>query len=251
MIWAALGTVAIATATILTSTVAQRAGWPVGENFLGGDFLLQAPQIFGIAARPASLGLTAAILLVSWWATATYAYLMFLQLRLISQIYSHHTEIHFFRLGPLYAFSRQTLRGALGLLILAYALFATAREVYNSPVGFVSWALLVSGALAVFFLPLLGIHRQLVREKARLLGETGRRLEAGLAKLHQRIDDREFGKIDEINKALASLELERAAFERIPTWPWERGTLRGLLAAVVVPIPIWLAQFGLQRFLAR
>ena len=43
---------------------------------------------------------------------------MFHQLGLISQIYSHYTQIHFFRLGPLYAFSRQTLRSLVAALVV-------------------------------------------------------------------------------------------------------------------------------------
>jgi hypothetical protein len=240
-----LGSIALVTA----SFAVERSGWISGQFFLSGDFFETAPRIFRIAPGPTSIGLTGVILLVSWSTTATYAYLMIHQLRLISRIYSLHTEVHFFRLGRLYAFSRQTLRSALGLLTLAYALIATAPDVINLPLGLGSWMLLVAGALATFFLPLLGIHRHLVGEKARLLSEAGLRLEAGVAELHRRMDSRRLGKIDNLNKALARLEIERAAFERIPTWPWERGTLRGLVAALVVPVLIWLAQFSLQRTL--
>ena len=154
-----------------------------------------------------------------------------------------------FRLGPLYAFSRHTLRSSLGLLLLAYALFATAREVMQGGLGLGSWILLVSGGVATFLLPLLGIHRHLVREKDRGLQETGKRMESGVAELHRRMDRNELTRMDDLNKALASLEIERGALERVPTWPWERGTLRSLIAAIVIPLLIWAIQAILQRYL--
>jgi len=43
---------------------------------------------------------------------------------------------------------------------------------------------LVIMALATFFWPLLGVHRLLQEEKARLLGETVRRFRAPVTKLH-------------------------------------------------------------------
>ncbi len=172
------------------------------------------------------------------------------QLRLIDRIFTRFTYLRLFRLGPLYAFSRHTLRSAVGLLILAYALFASAPEVLQSLVGGAAWFLLVSGGVATFLLPLLGIHRHLVREKDRGLEETGKRMESGVAELHRRMDRNELTRMDDLNKALASLEIERGALERVPTWPWERGTLRSLIAAIVIPLLIWTIQAILQRYLA-
>lgn len=238
---------AACSAAVLLTYALEQAGWGAGTEILGGNVFRIGPQVFHIAPTAPSIGLTTAILLSSWWAISTYAYLMVRQLRLISSIYVHNTEIRLFRLGPLYAFSRHTLRSALGLLVLAYALFATAPEVLSAPLGRGSWLLLVAGAIATFLLPLLGIHRALVREKGRMLNETGARFEAGAAQLHDRMDDNRLERMDELNLALASLEIERAALERVPTWPWERGTVRSLVAALVIPLILWLAQTLLQR----
>lgn len=69
--------------------------------------------------------------------------------------------------------------------------------------------------------------------------------------LHAHMDRGQPTQMGDLNNALAGVEIERAAFEPIPTWPWERGTLRGLVAARVVPVLIWLAQFALQRILVK
>ena len=240
---------AACSALVLLSYVMDQAGWHVGTDILGGNIFRIGPQVFHIAATVPSIASTTVILLTSWWAISTYAYLMVHQLRLISSIYLHNTDIRLFRLGPLYSFSRHTLRSALGLLLLAYGLIATAPEVINAPLGLGSWVLLVAGAVATFLWPLLGVHRALVQEKTRMLNETGSRFEAGVARLHARMDDGRLERMDDLNKALASLEIERAALERVPTWPWERGTLRSLVAALVLPLILWLAQTLLEKAL--
>ena len=55
--------------------------------------------------------------------------------------------------------------------------------------------------------------------------------------------------MNERHKALSSLEIERAVLERVPTWPWERGTLRSLVAAILIPLLVWAIQAVLQRYL--
>ena len=61
-----------------------------------------------------------------------------------------------------------------------------------------------------------------------------------MAELHRRMDKNELARMDDLNKALSSLEIERAALERVPTWPWERGTLRSLVAAILIPLLIFV-----------
>ena len=247
---AGLAVTVVSLVIALSPTLARLAGLPLLTAGLGGEVLLTWPQVFRISPSPLSIGFTAAVTFIAWWTTGAFAYLAVHQLRLIDRIYTEHTLLHLFRLGPLYAFSRQTLRIAVGLLILAYSLAATAPEVVNSGVGGATWLLLVSGAVAVFLIPLLGVHRLLAAEKGRRLDEAGARLEAGTAELHRRMDANDLARMDDLNKALASLELERSALDRIPTWPWERGTLRSLVAAILVPLVIWLVQAALGKLLA-
>jgi hypothetical protein len=135
------------------------------------------------------------------------------------------------------------------LLLLAYGLFVTAPDLMEGGLALGSWMLLLSGAVATFLLPLLGIHRQLAREKERMLQEMGHRMEAAVAELHRRVDDNDLARMDDLNKTLASLEIERAALERVPTWPWQLETLRSLVAALLLPLALWLVQVFLQRLL--
>jgi hypothetical protein len=103
-------------------------------------------------------------------------------------------------------------------------------------------------AVAVFLLPLLGLHQLLLREKERLQAEASSRLQAHIQELHQRIDARQLEDADAINKHMASLALERDILAKLPTWPWQPGTLNLILSAVFLPIVLWFLQQVLERW---
>jgi len=87
-----------------------------------------------------------------------------------------------------------------------------------------------------------------VVEKEGLQLQADRRFKATLADLHRSVDERDLSVADGLNKTLASLQLEREALARIPTWPWQAATLRAFLSALLVPIVIWLIIRALERF---
>ena len=55
--------------------------------------------------------------------------------------------------------------------------------------------------------------------------------------------------MDNLNKAMASLEIEYTAIKRISTWPWNPETPRLVLAALLFPVVVWLTQWVLQHVL--
>ncbi len=171
------------------------------------------------------------------------------QLGLISHIYASPTRLNLYRLQPLYAFSVPAGLTAAGLVLFTYAWFATAPTLFFNPVGIRMGVFFLAIAATTFAWPLLGIHRRLLADKKRLMFESSERFEATVAELHRRVDEKALTAMDDLNKTLESLEIEQAALRRIPTWPWEPGALRGVVAALVLPIVIWLIQYGLQRFL--
>jgi hypothetical protein len=171
------------------------------------------------------------------------------QLRLIDHVYRHHTRLNLYRLQPLYAFSVLSALTAGGILIYNYAWFAASPDLLEQNISLVEGVFFSGIAALAFAWPLWGIHRRLVDEKKRLLQESSSRFEAAVSQLHRRVDRGRLNAMDDLNKALASLEIEQAALHRVPTWPWEPGTIRGLVAALLVPIVIWLTQIVLQRFI--
>lgn len=171
------------------------------------------------------------------------------QLREISRVYLTFARLNLYRLQPLYAFSVPAALTSGGLILYNYTWFAAGPEFLTQPISIVLGIFFAMASAVIFAWPLLGIHRRLVAEKRKALAESARRFEAAVAELHQRVDKKALAKMDDLNKTLASLELERAALQRIPTWPWEAGTPRGLAVTLLMPLVIWLAQYILQRIL--
>jgi hypothetical protein len=119
---------------------------------------------------------------------------------------------------------------------------------------------LLAVAGAAFLLPLRGMNRRLVDEKARMLDAIAGRIHAASEALHHVVDaeapnvsDADASRvaqtrIDALNKALASLLQERDFVRRLPTWPWDGGTARAVASAIALPILLFLITRMLDRF---
>lgn len=171
-------------------------------------------------------------------------------LRQVSRVHRRAQHINLYQAPSLYAFSSLTAQIAIGLIAPAYFLFATQQTLVltNAPLfGAVLFAMVT--AVACFILPLREMHNRIVDEKSRLLGIVNQRFEQLTARVHQAIDANEFQPMDNWNKALTNLVIERDTLDKIPTWPWERGTLTGFLTALILPIVLWLITRVLERVL--
>jgi len=189
---------------------------------------------------PAALGLSLAAL--SWLAMGAFAYQLLRQLRMISEIYTHHSRVDLFELSPLYSLSRHTARVSITILIFNGLLSGLYPDIYASVGSLIILGLFLAVLAASFLLPQLGVHRLLEKEKERMIAENGAMLKAAIADLHRRVTRRRLGGMDDLNKTMASLEIERAALMRIPTWPWAPETLRTVVAALLFPIVVWVTQ---------
>jgi hypothetical protein len=101
----------------------------------------------------------------------------------------------------------------------------------------------------LFVWPLWGAHRLLDTTKRRALIANAGHFQTVVARLHGAIESGEPSGVDGWQKMLGALELERARLERLPTWPWRPEASRGLVAALVVPLLVWLLQFVLGKLL--
>ncbi len=217
---------------------------------LGAWFFIGDIQVLGLAPTPLSLTVAGVLLAATNWMTGVFVYHTVRQLVIIHRIYTQSTRIDFFHRTPLSAFSHHTQRIAIGILLFVYLSFLAADPDFRfHPLNLAAGGTLTLLALVAFVGPLGGAHRLLAAEKTRLLDDNARRLEAGFHELRRRMDSLKLSGADDLNKTLGSLEIERTALQRIPTWPWEPGTIRGLAAALLLPIALWLIQYGLQRVL--
>jgi hypothetical protein len=204
--------------------------------------------LFDIGPSPGSLAVTTAVLLLNWWTGGTLILHTVRRLLLVGRIYRRHTEVDLFRQGPLYALSRLTAQTTVGSVVVVYGI-ATVPSYMATPYGGVTVAWIVVLAFASFALPLVGIHSALAAEKERLQEGISDLLRSTGAELHLRINRKAYQGMDEIHKALASLEIERNMIGAMPTWPWQPETFRWVLAAMILPIAIWVIQLLLQRAL--
>jgi hypothetical protein len=192
-------------------------------------------------------------------AVVVFVYHTIRQLRWVSRIHESATRIDLFQARPLYALSGLTARTA-GILLLvgmviqqqtsSHGVFTTDPYVLQVGTVFpiVSMVLYSVLAAASFLLPLQGLHQVLVREKERLQAEASSRLQVHLQELHRRIDGRQLEEADAIHHLTASLTLERDILAKLPTWPWQSGTLNLILTAVLFPILLFVVQQLLQRW---
>jgi hypothetical protein len=171
------------------------------------------------------------------------------QLQMVNLIYTKHTRINLFKLGPLYDLSGLTARTTLGIGIPTYiwfqanALSTMGPTLYN----FVQTIFLGILLLVTFISPLWGAHRLLEREKQRLEDEVSQRIEATIAVLHERVDNQELEERGVLKDTLEGLVTEQNVIRKLRTWPWRTETVSGLGLAFLLPIIIWVVQRILER----
>jgi hypothetical protein len=196
-----------------------------------------------------SMAFNVVLAVIMWWGIGAFAYHTLHQLRLVSGIYASYTRINLYRQIPLYAFSDLSARTTLGFLLALYTWYLVLPDTFARTGNVISAVVGSVIAGLIFIWPLLGIHRLLVDEKGRLLGETAQRLEAATGELHARMDSGNLQGVENLVKGMEGLEINHRVVSRISTWPWAPETARGLVAALLFPLILWLGQWLLQRFL--
>lgn len=204
--------------------------------------------MFGLNATPTALAFMIATFLPTLWFWFTLIYHTIHQMRTVSRIYIRETRVDLYRLQPFYALAGLAALTALGFAVYTYPWLADpGASAYSAAIlltfPFYIWP------IVIFVWPLWGAHRILVETKEASLAEVGLRREAITARFHRRLEREPLSGMDEFHKALATLELENTALEKVPTWPWPRGMFRNLMAAFLLPVFIWLVQFVLGKVL--
>jgi hypothetical protein len=180
------------------------------------------------------------------------------QLRMVSNLYARVQSVDLFRLEPLYAFSRLTARTAACWLVISFGsllLLPTqlSLKIFSLDFSFgifiLVYALYTLVVLSAFVLPLLGIHRLIAAEKERQQLEANHRLDLVIHKIYLGVDADNLDGADAVNKTLNSLITARDLLEKIPAWPWQPGTLRGIATTILLPLVLWLVQQLLSRYL--
>jgi hypothetical protein len=205
------------------------------------------PQVT-LATSSLALVLESLFSFLIWSMAATLVYHTIHQLRLVSYIYTQHTRINLFQLGPLYAFSRLTARTTIGVTLINYAWAIPQPETGIRSAGSDVTLFFAIVALVAFVWPLLGAHQLLAQEKQHRQDETNQRLANAFAELDRRLDANELGDIGALKTAIDTLTGRQAVLAKISTWPWQIETMRGTLTALSLPLVVWLIQRLLDFF---
>jgi hypothetical protein len=171
---------------------------------------------------------------------------------LASQLYPKVKTINMFDLSPLFGLSVFTYRMGMLAVVLALvslvtnsAFFTGTTQASADTVFFMVLDAIIG--LAAFFLPLLGMHGRLVQEKQKLASQNAQHLNRIIEQLQTRIGKGDIKNIADLRTSAAALVDVREEIKKLPTWPWETGTLRNFLTALAVPMTIWIIQQVLLR----
>ncbi len=210
---------------------------------------------FLVVDNPVSVAIFVFFAAFSYSLAPLMLYQGFRQLNLVTKAYRMVDEINLFHLQPLYAFSGLTMTSSLfWILILNLNFVSNFSEGSPTSVAdiFLAYVLVLPYlilAFITFIVPLWGIHQRIQRTKEVEIEKNGMQIEKVHGILYKHLNKGEYKKGNDLEKSLNSLYRMREQIEKVPTWPWNPGTLRSFLSAVFLPLGIWLLQQLLSRFL--
>ena len=213
--------------------------------------------VFAVAVRPFSPDVNYAFpefLFLSWGLTHTMTfisvYAIIRQLGKVKEVIAQITRVDLYNLNSLYGLSRLTASIGIAIIVIAFLTsFILVPQHVESTLHVVFYLSFLILALTVFVQPLTEINRRLRDEKKRLLKNLNTQIEDAFEKVRADIQSNKLEYIQSQSIAIDIMLKEKALLETIPTWPWAPSTFRGFLAAVFLPIFLWLVQQLLGRFM--
>jgi hypothetical protein len=186
-----------------------------------------------------------------WWMLGLGAYHTIHQLREVSRTHETYLQVNLYNLGDLYSLSGLSAISSIGVIAPVTIAVIVMPDYVIQPMGvaFLIVCSLVAGATLTW--PLWNIHQAMVREKVRIQAACSTRYEALLGEWHDRIDERQLNGNSELYATIKGLAAEKEEIEKIPTWPWSPGMLRGWIASLFLPLAIWTIQVILENLVFR
>lgn len=165
----------------------------------------------------------------------------------MNRLFAEVKDINLFNLWPIYALSRYGSN--LGMIFIGTAsvvasLFLLGTEPTSFLRPFATFVVFnsVTAALIIFLTPLVGINRRLRREKEDILHRLGDELKILFAETEAAVRERATPRISDLRAASAAVREQMEAIQKIPTWPWNPGTLRNLFLPIMLPLLIAILQ---------
>jgi hypothetical protein len=182
-----------------------------------------------------------------WVFNGVFIYHTIHQLKTIDYAYTQCAEINLFRQTELYAFSTVSASTAIGLSLSSPVWMIIDPGLFSTTVS-ILFAIL---AIIIFVTPIVGVHNLLKDQKDALTKNISLKAEALILDLLSRIEDQNLIDIETYEGTLSSLEKADSRIEGISTWPWKTETVRQFIAALFLPVSIWMIQFYLNQLLTN
>jgi hypothetical protein len=165
-------------------------------------------------------------------------YQLIRQLNIIRNLYTRVAKVDIFNPQLLYGFPRYTATFGVAMFFYIYlAPMILDPTAFASNASFAAPVMLVPLILAMFYLPLAGMHNRLLNEKEALRAEVGGRIRTILRDIHRAaFDKKDFENTNSMIAVHSVLLKEKETIEDLSTWPWRPSTLNGLLSAILLPI---------------
>lgn len=173
----------------------------------------------------------------------------FRQMRIVHRLHAQATNISLLKLEPAHAFSGLTARAGMGIILLLILGYIRDPSVFQGSWAIGGYAIMAGPAIIVFLVPIMGMRDRLAEEKKRVLHHTTDLLESTSDKLESRIRNDEYEDLQGLETAIRALSRRLETLEKISTWPWNPGTLRGFASTLLLPIVLWLTTRLLERIL--
>jgi hypothetical protein len=174
------------------------------------------------------------------------------QLRLVGRLHKRATTIDILSLDAPHTFSGLTARTGLGLILLLGIIsipapWETTSAYSISAFDVVSYAGVALLAIAVFTIPLEGMRGRLQEAKKRALNEVDELLRITSGRLYGDVRNDNYEEMGRTKDAISALLIHRERMDKISTWPWDPGTVRGFTSALLLPILLILVAQLLER----
>lgn len=168
------------------------------------------------------------------------------QVGILQDLHQRASNINLLHLEPAHAFARLTAKTGGGLIVLMIL-----GTIYNpelaAGVNLPGTVIAVLFAVLIFIAPLIGLRSRLVKEKVQRLSEISEYLQVTFEQVHDKVNNHTDVDIPEANSTMSALIEERALIQKVSTWPWDTGTIRGFTSTLILPIVLWLITRMLER----
>jgi hypothetical protein len=212
-------------------------------------YVFSSPNTFGEIVPqtilPACVVLVLSVIVVM--AVYSQFFRIIRQVRILQDLYQRASNINLLYLEPAHAFARLTASTGGGLILLMVVGILYNPELATG-VTLAGVILAVFFSILIFIVPLMGMRRRLISEKNQYLKKIGDLLQVTTDKIHSMVGNQNESDISAAKSTMSALIEERALIEKVSTWPWNPGTIRGFASTLLLPIVLWLITRLLERY---